>query len=101
MVSFSLPTVDREGEFSIRNYNNELTLKQALEGFGVSTSVTELPMLSEVLKITLKMISLTINHECSISKAELTIYKEEIHLSDSITRDISPYGLDNVMYTRC
>ena len=80
MVSFSLPTCDREGHFSIRNYNNELTLKRALEGFGIPKSFTELPLLSTLLEITIKTISLTLDSDYSITKAELTIYKEEIQM---------------------
>ena len=80
MVTFSLPTPDKEGHFSIRNYSNELTLKRGLEGFGIPKSFTELPLISMLLEITIKNVSLSLDHDYSITNAELTIYKEELTL---------------------
>ena len=86
MVNFSLPTPDKEGHFFFRNYSNELTLMCILDGFDLAKSetVSKIPVLSTVLDITIKSISLSLNREYSITEAELTVYKSEIQIG-SIT----------------
>ena len=84
IVSFSLPVQDRDGRFSITNYSNALTLLRVMEGFGLAESqtVSEIPIVSTVLGITIKSISMSVSHDYTITKAGLTIYKSQIEIGD-------------------
>ena len=93
MVNFSLPTQEKDGHFSFRNYSNALTLSCVLDGFDFAESlaVSQIPVLSTVLDITIKSISLIMNNNnyCyTITEAGITIYKSEIEMGSLMLSEV-------------